>query len=359
MTRRISTSASLLRLLIGAFSAIACGADPADADPADADPADVAPSANPDIAPTTQTIRENSPPKNQGDAAALAWENLYKLRGSTGEVLLFDRTITEALATDLARLAKALREAAAHRTQFDQTHKIILQNDVWGLFVRLESATESSHGRAELSEAAGDLVRDLSLEAGSFRDFLTPPLPIKLLSEDAGWHEVASELPALNHELAYGSRRIFRLFRRVRLIRQRASNDLALASHLVALDRDGTARRSDVIGEVEILHFNDGELTSAEVYKLDRLGNTGPTLQSLAQVVQIPGEGADSLIAEFDPPEAMTELPCLRCHHDGEAMSLPNPALDPRWRDAGVLLRAQQSTTNLWPGLAPGGRSRR
>ena len=349
--RPLPLPVSLRRPAIAALCALACERSPADTDPVHA-----ARSVDPDSAPTEQRQDTNiaEPPI---DDAELAWKSLYQLRRPTGDVLLFDRAITEAPPADLKQLAEALRSISAQRTKLDRNRQIILQNDVWGLFIRLENPSESLPERAELSDIAGSLVRDLSLEAGTFRALSTPLLPIKLLSEDAGWYEVASELAALNHELAYGSRRIFRLFRR------RGSEDLALASHLVALDRDGATRRSDVIGEVEILHFsnegNEGnELTSAEVYELDRLSIGGPALQSLVQVVQIPGEGADSLIAEFDPPEAITELPCLRCHHDGIAMSLPNPALPPRWRDAGVLRRAQLGATNLWPGLASGEQSR-
>ncbi|HFE47519.1 MAG TPA: hypothetical protein ENJ18_18860 [Nannocystis exedens] len=346
--RPLPLPVSLRLLAIGILCALACERSPADTVPTNA-----AQSVDPDVAPTEQR-QDTNIAEPQIDAAELAWKGLYQLRRPTGDVLLFDRAITEAPSADLEQLAAALRSISTQRTKFDRKRKIILQNDVWGLFIRLESASESLPGRAELGEIAAALIRDLSLESSTFRAPSTPLLQIKFLSEDAGWYEVASELPAFNHELAYGSRRIFRLFRR------RGSEDLALASHLVALDRDGATRPSDVIGEVEILHFsNEGnELTSAEVYELNRLSIGGPALQSIALVAQIPGEGADFLIAEFDPPEAITELPCLRCHHDGIAMSLPNPTLPPRWRDAGVLRRAQLSATNLWPGLASDGRSR-
>ncbi len=330
-------------LAVGAICTITCGRSPAESDAAASAPSpSPSPSQSPDIVPTTKH-----------NDTALAWRTLYELRGPKGEVLLFDRAITKALPADLTRLAGALASLSPLISQLDQNHKITLQNDVWGLFVRLEQANESSQGRALLNEIVGAMVRDLALEANAFQASPAALVAGNILSHEAGWYEVASELPALNHELAYGNRRLFRLFRR------RGSDDLALASHLLALDRLGATRRSDVIGEVEILHFDGDELTSAEAYELDRLSKRGPTLRSLAQVVQIPGQGADSLLAEFDPPEAITDLPCLRCHHDGVAMSLPNPSLPPRWRDAGVLRRATQSAANLWPGLALDGRSRR
>lgn len=328
---------SLSKWAIAALCTIGCQRSPAESDAGEA--------------PTTRHVPEKA--EQHSTTAALAWRTLYELRGPKDEVLLFDRAITAALPVDLMRLAGALGSLAPLTTQLDQNHKIILQNDVWGLLVRLDQANESSQGRAHLSEIAGAMVRDLALEEDTFQASPAPLVATNILSEEAGWYEVASELPALNHELAYGSRRLFRLFRR------RGSDDLALASHLLALASNGATRRSDVIGEVEILHFDGDDLSSAEVYELDRLNDRGPTLHSLAQIVQIPGQGADSLLAEFDPPEAIAELPCLRCHHDGAAMSLPSPSLPPRWRDAGVLQRAQRSAGILWPGLAPDGRSRR
>ncbi|MCA9660317.1 MAG: hypothetical protein KC486_18385, partial [Myxococcales bacterium] len=102
-----------------------------------------------------------------------------------------------------------------------------------------------------------------------------------------------------------------------------------------------------VIGEVELLRIANKEVVGAEVRESELGPDGAPALRPVAAVAQLPARGADEPFAEFDPPAALAELPCLRCHHDGEAMSLPNPSLDPQWREPGVLRRAQRSASAL------------
>lgn len=275
-----------------------------------------------------------------------AWRDPYEIRSADGEPLIFHRTPVDAPPHDLASLSDALAATLDALPTLDPKARLILHNDLWGVLARLGRATRSTPELARLRGAALTLLRALAPTPDAISQELTTPELARVLPAAEGWREVASELPALNHELAFGDRRLFRLFRRQL---GDGGEELALAGHLLVIDRDGVVRRSSIIGEVELLSFRSGELVAAEVYELVRSGDRVGTLREAPEVAQIPGPGADSLIAEFDPPQALSELPCLRCHHDDSRMSLPNPALDPRLREAGVLARAQASADEVGP----------
>ena len=285
-------------------------------------------------------------------AQTSAWRDPYQLRAADGELLIFHRTLVEAPTRDLEALSDALAATLDALPTLAPQARLILHNDLWGVVARLGRTTRSTPEVARLREAALTLLRALAPAPDAIGRELTPPELAKVLPAEEGWREVASELPALNHELAFGDRRLFRLFRR-----QLGDDgeELALAGHLLVIDRDGIVRRTSIIGEVELLRLRGGELVAAEVYELVRSGDLVGTLRSAPEVAQIPGPGADSLIAEFDPPQALSELPCLRCHHDDSRMSLPDPTLDPRLREAGVLARAQASADEVQAGAHTSG----
>jgi len=298
-----------------------------------------------DDSPPPHEHLERAPGQDSG------WRDPYELRDPDGEPLIFHRTIADAQPRDLERTRAALVGTLDALPTLDERARLILQNDLWGVVVRLGQASRSTPEVSRLREAAVTLLRALAPPGDALVPELMPPELAKVLPAAEGWREVASEVPALNHELAFGDRRLFRLFRRPLGDDGMEGEELALAGHLLVIDRDGLVRRSSIIGEVELLRFRDGELSAAEVYELGRSGDLAGTLRPAAEIAQLPGPGADSLLAKFDPPQALSELPCLRCHHDDSRMSLPNPSLDPRLREAGVLIRAQASADDVWTGL--------
>ncbi len=288
-----------------------------------------------------------SPPAHGPEREAVVgseWRDPYEVRGPDGAPLIFHVAIHDAETAALDRLQGALAGVHERHASLGPRERLILQNDLWGLIVRLDQGSRSTAATSLLRDTATALLVRL---APHNDDIVADPMPADLaqvLPPLEGWQEVASELPALQHELAFGDRRLFRLFRRP----LDDGEELALADHLLAIDDRGLVHRTALIVEVEILRFRGAELVAAEVFELSRTGRPPYTLRPADEVSQIPGLGADSPIAEFEPPEPLSDLPCLRCHHDDSRMSLPNPSMNPRWRDPGVLRRAQASAASVW-----------
>lgn len=220
-----------------------------------------------------------------------------------------------------AELVTALE--ALDPAEMSRTERIVVQNDVWGLLERLGPET------SVLSRATRAAMARLALPASSFAEF-SRTLP----SELEGFVERATELPTLQHERAYHLRRLFGLaFRADEHVVERPSTR-ALFSRLVVVDDAGTRHLTSVLGEIEWLRFEGGELHQARVWKLSR---ERFRLEEVTAVQVVPDHGADSFIFDFGTPTALSELPCQRCHDEDGMMSLPNLTLSLDWRDESLL----------------------
>ncbi len=221
---------------------------------------------------------------------------------------------TGALSTLTGRL-RAAQEADL--TGVSAASRVALQNDVWGVLQRLQRAGVSSERVVQAEAAAAALVRRLALPPGTLRWTLAQGLPPGAPSSLLGLKEHGSELVSLQHERLYGNRRMFRIFidgpRR------------ALLSQLVAIDTQGEAYLTSVIGEVERLELSGDAVVTAAVHHLDRRGlRCGTGLKSVKEVLHIPAEGAHAFLAHFDTPQLLSDLPCTECHRSAMMMSLPD-----------------------------------
>lgn len=226
-----------------------------------------------------------------------------------------------------AQVLAKLRAAAMVEPALPVASRIALQNDVWGLWQRVDAAPVASVRKASVLEAAEALVRRL---APTLSD--TPPgaLPPPL---GEGWRELESEMPVLNHERLFGFRRVFRVALR------RGARERAIFSQLLAIDARGRVVRTSVFGDLEMLELDGDALVGARLFELDRraLRCGGPRLVEAATVAHVPGTGANGFLAELDPPAMLQALPCQRCHDDGEMMTLPSPTLPLGARHASLL----------------------
>lgn len=204
-----------------------------------------------------------------------------------------------------------------------RTQRIVVQNDVWGLLERL--GPEAS----VLSRAARAAMARLALPVSSLPEHART-LPRQL----DGFVERATELPSMQHERAYHLRRLFGLaFRAEEHVVERPETR-AIFSRLVVVDAAGARRLTSVVGEIEWLRFEGGELREARVWKLSRRRFT---LEEVSEVRVVPDHGADSFVFDFGTPALLSELPCARCHDEDGLMSLPNLSLSLDWRDETLL----------------------
>lgn len=246
------------------------------------------------------------------------WAPLYHVGGEDNPALFRLGLGARRHQAELVTALEALNPAEMSRTQ-----RIVVQNDVWGLLERLGPET------SVLSRATRAAMARLALPASSFAEF-SRTLPGEL----EGFVERATELPTLQHERAYHLRRLFGLaFRADEHVVERPSTR-ALFSRLVVVDDSGTRHLTSVVGEIEWLRFEGGELREARVWKLSR---QRLELEEVTEVQVVPDHGADSFVFDFGTPTALSELPCQRCHDEDGMMSLPSsdPSLD--WRDETLL----------------------
>lgn len=270
-----------------------------------------------------------------------AYDRLYALTAPDGDPWVF--TLDPLALTDDEADEAALRLRAAIEVDPDalpDPARIALHNDIWGLVTRLSRGRASRESTHRLFEAATELRERLALPASRIEALPGDPIPAPvaaILDPAAGWREVASEMPVLGHEGAFGLRRIFRL--------ARVGPEIAMFSQLVMLDTEGRAHLSAVPGELEQLTMGEQGATAAAVHELDRraLRCGAPPLHAVDRVEHVPGRGADRFLHRFETPRPLAELPCLRCHHDTHLGSLPTPALEPGWRWAALLEMAQSA----------------
>lgn len=248
-----------------------------------------------------------------------------------GDPSLF-RTDTDWVETaEGRRLLRALRDAGQTEPTFPTASRIALQNDVWGLWQRVEAMPLASTRRRALLTAAERVVRRLAPDVLDAPPRALPP-PLR-----EGWRELESEMPTLQHERLFGLRRVFRIALRTE------GRERALFSQLVAIDRRGRLVRTEVFGDLEMLELAGDELVGARLFELDRraLRCGGPALVEATMAHRVPGLGANGFLATFEPPAMLQALPCRRCHDDGEMMSLPSPSLRVGARHGDLLEQAR------------------
>ncbi|MFK7999714.1 MAG: hypothetical protein AB8H86_08960 [Polyangiales bacterium] len=221
--------------------------------------------------------------------------------------------------------------------EMTRTQRIVVQNDVWGLLERLGPET------SVLSRAARAAMARLALPASSFTE-AARTLPTQL----DGFAERATELPSLQHERAYHLRRLFGLAFRADEHIVELPNTRAIFSRLVVVDDAGARRLTPVVGEIEWLRFEGGELREARVWKMNRRRFA---LEEVSEVQVVPDHGADFFVFDFGAPTDLSELPCQRCHDEDGLMSLPSLALSLDWRDE-TLLRDTLDAPSPNPGKA-------
>jgi len=255
-----------------------------------------------------------------------ALDALWDLPGIDGNALIwevgaFERSLTAATSADLLK-----RLGAAAKADFgalSPAARAVAQNDLWGLLQRLRGT--SAGGALELESALETLILRLApddkwLAARSSEDI--PAHAARLLPAEDGWHEMDTEHAVLSHERAFGLRRVFRLL-------SRGTDGHALLSQLVALDARGAPHLTNIVGEIEQLRMSGGRAAEARVWELDRqaLRKRGvhASLHEAERISHIPGRGATSFLLELEAPETVASLPCLRCHDDPNAFSLPIP----------------------------------
>jgi hypothetical protein len=229
---------------------------------------------------------------------------------------------------------RVVRAAAVDPSPLRREARIVLQNDAWGLYQRVENQS----GLASLKRPLAALVRRLALgssERSAARIGIATAAR-RVLDPNEGWREVGTEMPVFSHERAFGLRRIFHV-----VLRESAR---ALTSQLVALDAAGHAYASDVPGDLEILGLRDDRIVAARLFELDRRAlrcrGAEHALEETDRVRHVPDLGAHSFFLELDPPEPVASLPCARCHSDGEIDSLPDPSVAPEPRLARLVSQA-------------------
>ena len=240
---------------------------------------------------------------------AAQWTAIY----AVGAAPAITGTATEAMRHEQA-LIEALRGVEPNALTTIQ--RIVLQNDAWGLHERLNGQN------SELRNALEELMGQLALPTATLQQLAAGALPAPI----AQYQEVATELVVLQHELRYGRRRFFSpAFQ---------ESKRALVGRLVAIDTHGQRYLTNVVGEIEHLEFDNGELKAARVWKLDR---ASLELREHHSITHVPDRGADAFFLRSDEPIPLATLPCAQCHDDDGEMSLPNAELAPHWRLPGFL----------------------
>ena len=236
-----------------------------------------------------------------------------------------DVLLRDAVAPRLSRALDDALSAPLDRVPLDA--RITLQNDVWGLWQRLDAAPASAV-RDGLRATSARLVLRLAPRAEELGDGAALPATARAATpESAGWRERGTEHSVLSHESLFGLRRLFRVLTR------QGERDRALVSQLVTLDTDGRAHLTSIAGGMEILELS-GPTPRATVLELSRRSlRCGPSaLLAMDAVHGLPGLGTNRFLAALDPPQAPVPSVCARCHEDVEGrpdvlMSLPNDDL--------------------------------
>ncbi len=270
-------------------------------------------------------------------SAALA--RVYAVTTSNGEPALLSADSEGVLARASELTAALSRVPARHASQVRPEVAVVTQGDAWGAAARLRATGISSPESQALLAALDDFITRFALPSGARFDSVdAPPIVEHVLASRDGWRELDTEHVVLTHERLFGLRRVFRLF-------VRGDHEArALASQLVALDDAGAAYLSRVAGEIELLELDEDGPARARVFHLDRaaLACGELLLREETEVRRIPDLGADDFLLDLGAPQALTTMPCARCHEDRDAFSLPTHRTSVADRLSRLLSRAEE-----------------
>lgn len=184
--------------------------------------------------------------------------------------------------------------------------KIVLQNDFWGLYQRIELAAESTSTLERIQTAALGLVNKLALSPQNRLEANLHEAPDSI--DIKNMKEMTSMFHILRHENAYGLRKLFRIFH--------SDQKKMMISHFVGIDKKGDPYFTPVIGEVEVLSVTDNGLKGHSLFHLDRRAlrcNENQILKETTTVDRIPSIGANEYLFE-GPPTELRNNPCQECH---------------------------------------------
>lgn len=230
----------------------------------------------------------------------------------------------------------------------DVETKVVVQNDLWGLWQRARALDDAHALRAPLVDAAARAVRKFTTVDEDIAPSALPHVVARVLPARDGWREREIEVPSTQHERLFGLRRVFRVIERDRVDRAFEgvvpATERALFSTLLAIGPDGSVRRTDVVGDLEVLRFDGDVLVAARLFELprERLACGEVALVETDVALRVPGLGANGHLAEFDAPVPLSRLPCATCHDSAEPMSLPSSTLRVGERHEGLLESARE-----------------
>jgi len=222
-------------------------------------------------------------------------------------------------------------------TSIPRVAREVVLADAWGAAARLQRSAVSNPARESLTHALGALMRHLAIEPDEAQQgHHPPPAALVIVPAEDGWTEFDTEHSVLTHERVFGLRRVFRIF-------VRGDHEArALVSQLIAIDSNGEAYLTSIVGEIEMLELDADGPTGARVWRLDRrhLGCGDVMLEEESEVQRIPDIGADGFILDLPAPESLATMPCARCHEDADAFSLPTTRTAVADRLTPLLVRA-------------------
>lgn len=237
-------------------------------------------------------------------------------------------------APEVKTLLAALRVvSSSDLSSLDGRVRVVVQNDVWGAWQRVSASEDAHPARALLAESASSAVRALAIEGPDVAPNALPVSIVQHLPLADGWREREIEVPSTQHERLFGLRRLFRVVEREPDARGFGGVvppiERALFSTLVAVDAQLVPRRTNVVGDLEMLRFDGDRLVGARLFELvrERLACGEVALVETGVATRVPGLGANGHLAEFDVPVPLAELPCATCHDTSEPMSLPSSTL--------------------------------
>ena len=277
-----------------------------------------------------------------GDARLAA---LYDVRAA-GEPAMLTADVDAVLEAGPALIPLLEEARAISLTSMPRVAREVVLADAWGAAARLQRGAVSNPAREGLTRALGALMGHLAIQpAEAARDHRPPRAALAIVPTEEGWTEFDSEHSVLTHERVFGLRRVFRIF-------VRGDHEArALVSQLIAVDANGDAYLTSVVGEIEMLELDADGPTGARVWRLDRrhLGCGDVTLEEESEVRRIPDIGADGFILDLPAPESLATMPCARCHEDADAFSLPTTRTAVADRLTPLLVRAGRDARAIPP----------
>lgn len=273
----------------------------------------------------------NPPPHSDSMTAARPPGAAFVALYSAPSVL--ERQVARVLAPDAAAsLAGRFREAlAVAPTPLSPTARVIVQNDVWGLWQRLDGWGVSTPERDLLRRLTARVIVHLALRPEEV-PVAPDPAFATVFSASDGWREQGIGVPDMEHDRLFGYRREYHLFTRAS-----DSRDRALVNHMLALDSTGTPRATALVGGVERI-LPSPATPRVEVFDRDRaaVGEGVPAMVAERTLTSLPSHGANGTLLRLDGPTPLSPALCMRCHHDLADANFtdPQPSPDPRRNEA-------------------------